>query len=137
MGMRATLGAFGRSSAVVKLRPKTGLMPSVGRKVDSTLAQLNRSGSRWARPQELDAISDSGWEGERRRIRSKLRARVGHETPSSAPLRGCPIGWDFLPGINGSRSTRTFRYPGIPVELGSVARLHAAFLTESRTGGRW
>jgi hypothetical protein len=27
--------------------------------------------------------------------------------------------------------------PGFPVELGGVGKLHAAFLTESRTRGRW
>jgi hypothetical protein len=29
------------------------------------------------------------------------------------------------------------RYPGFPVEFGGVGELHAAFLTESRTRGRW
>jgi hypothetical protein len=29
------------------------------------------------------------------------------------------------------------RYPGFPVEVGGVGGLHAAFLTESRTRGRW
>jgi hypothetical protein len=29
------------------------------------------------------------------------------------------------------------RYPGFPVELGGAGELHAAFLTESRTRGRW
>jgi hypothetical protein len=29
------------------------------------------------------------------------------------------------------------RYPGFPVELGGVGKLHAAFLAESRTRGRW
>jgi hypothetical protein len=29
------------------------------------------------------------------------------------------------------------RYPGFPVELNGVGELHAAFLTESRTRGRW
>jgi hypothetical protein len=29
------------------------------------------------------------------------------------------------------------RYPGFPVEVGGVGELHAAFLTESRTRGRW
>ena len=28
------------------------------------------------------------------------------------------------------------RYPGFPVEFGGVGDLHAAFLKESRTGGR-
>ena len=28
-------------------------------------------------------------------------------------------------------------YPGFPVELGGIGELHAAFLTESRTRGRW
>jgi hypothetical protein len=27
--------------------------------------------------------------------------------------------------------------PGFPVEVGGVGELHAAFLTESRTRGRW
>jgi hypothetical protein len=29
------------------------------------------------------------------------------------------------------------RSPGFPVETGGVGELHAAFLTESRTRGRW
>ena len=29
------------------------------------------------------------------------------------------------------------RYPGFPVEVSGVGELHAAFLTESRTRGRW
>ena len=29
------------------------------------------------------------------------------------------------------------RYPGFPVELGGVGGIHAAFLTESPTRGRW
>jgi hypothetical protein len=29
------------------------------------------------------------------------------------------------------------RYPGFPVELVGVGKPHAAFLTESRTRGRW
>jgi hypothetical protein len=29
------------------------------------------------------------------------------------------------------------RYPGFPVEVGGVGELHAAFLNESRTRGRW
>jgi hypothetical protein len=29
------------------------------------------------------------------------------------------------------------RYPGLPVELVGVGELHAAFLRESRTRGRW
>jgi hypothetical protein len=29
------------------------------------------------------------------------------------------------------------RYPGFPVGIGGVAELHAAFLTESRTRGRF
>jgi len=33
--------------------------------------------------------------------------------------------------------SRSLRYPGFPVEVGRVGELHAAFLTESRTRGRW
>jgi hypothetical protein len=37
----------------------------------------------------------------------------------------------------GKETAGPLRYPGFPVEVGGVGELHAAFLTESRTRGRW
>ena len=43
--MMHTAGPFGRSSSAVKLRPSAGMMPSVGRNVESIRWPFNCSGS--------------------------------------------------------------------------------------------
>ena len=52
--------------------------------------------------------------------------KPGGDLPTAHSL--CPKGKQQVPPL---------RYPGFPVEVGGVGELHAAFLTESRTRGRW
>jgi hypothetical protein len=58
------------------------------------------------------------------------------ETTRSLKIgRDLPTAHSLVPKVK--LQVPPLRYPGLPVELGGVGELHAAFLTESRTRGRW